>query len=298
MKTILSLIITLLGTSSAYAQSLPLIKDDLVNKYMKNGYANEHFLSIGTEDKKHLKQGTWKDYEVIEDFEYAEVDGYPNQTFARFLLYGEGEFVDNKREGLWKFYAIQDQTFQKILQKEVSFVHGEKTGHYKYFYPSGNISVEGEYANNQYEGETKIYYEDGNLYGSIFFSQDLKTGHHHYYHHNGKLKMEHSFVNDVQDGFYQSFYSNGNVKESCAYSNGQQNGSYKYYYENGVLWTEKEYKDGLLMNVIGSYDNSGKERNKGSLKNGNGTVNHYTEEGKLYLVYTFKKGKMVKQENK
>lgn len=79
---------------------------------------------------------------------------------------------------------------------------------------------------------------------------------------------------------------------------GTENSIYKYYYENGQLWIEMEYKNGLLMNVIGSYDNMGNPREKGTIKDENGTVIYYTEDGKIYSVETFKDGKKIKEENK
>jgi len=269
-----------------------------MDDYMKTGYSDKHFQPKGKEDKNKLRQGQWKDYEVINDFEYVSINGKPKQIFGRFLLYGEGEYVDGKREGSWKFYVLEDKTFRKILQQEVAFVKGEKVGLYKYFFPSGNIGVEGKYLSNKLEGEVKSYYEDGKLYGTRFYNNGLKTGKHTYLHPNGKLKLEHSFVNDTLEGLYQTFYPNGNIQESFNYLNGKENGIYKYYYENGQIWIEKEYKNGLLINVNGSYDNQGNNRDVGTIKDGNGTVNFYTEDGKVYLIQTYKDGMKINEENK
>jgi antitoxin component YwqK of YwqJK toxin-antitoxin module len=80
------------------------------------------------------------------------------------------------------------------------------------------------------------------------------------------------------------------------YKMGESDGTYKYYYENGQLWVEKEYKNGLLMNVIGNFDPKGNHRDKGTIKDGNGTVNYYTEEGKVYSRQTFQEGKKIMEE--
>jgi antitoxin component YwqK of YwqJK toxin-antitoxin module len=298
MKTVLTIIFTICLTVAAYCQQLIFVKDSIMDNYMKSGYSDKHFRPKGKEDNNKLRQGQWKDFEVINDFEYVSLNEKPKQIFGHFLLYGEGEFIDGKREGSWKFYVLEDKTFKKILQQEVSFIKGEKVETFKYFFPGGKIGVEGKYVSNKMEGVVKSYYENGKLYGTRFYSNGLKTRRHTYLHPNGKLELEHNFVNDTLDGLYQTFYANENVKESFVYLNGKENGIYKYYYENGYLWIEKEYKNGLLINVIGSYNNLGNSRDKGTIKDGNGTVNYYTEEGKIYSVQTFKDGKKISEEKK
>ena len=52
------------------------------------------------------------------------------------------------------------------------------------------------------------------------------------------------------------------------------------------------------MNVNGSYDSNGNSRDYGSIRNGNGTINYYTEEGRIYNTQTFENGLKVKEEEK
>jgi len=265
---------------------------------MKSGYSDKHFQPKGKEDKSKRRQGQWRDYEVVNDFAYVSINGKPKQIFGHFLLYGEGEFVDGKREGLWKTYVIEDKTFKKILQQEVSFIRGEKFGSFKYFFPSGRLGIEGKYVSGQLEGVIESYYESGKLYGTRHYTNGLKVGRHTYLHPNGKLELEHTFTNDTLDGLYQRFYPDGSIQESFNYVNGKENGVYKYFYQNGQLWIEKEYNMGLLMNVKGSYDNQGNLREIGTIKDGNGTVNYYTEDGKIYTVQTFKDGVKIKEDSR
>jgi antitoxin component YwqK of YwqJK toxin-antitoxin module len=218
--------------------------------------------------------------------------------FGHYLLYGEGEFVNGKREKTWKLYVLEDKTFKKILQQELHYVNGEKEGAFNYFFPSGAIGTEGKYAANYLEGELKSYYEDGKQYGIRHYKHGLRVGKHTYVFPNGKLEAELNFVKDTLNGLYQVNYENGNTKEIFTYSMGMATGNYKYYYENGQLWVEKEYKEGLLLNVKGNFDQKGNERDKGTLLDGNGTVVFYTEEGKVYSEETYKNGKKINEVNK
>ena len=77
---------------------------------------------------------------------------------------------------------------------------------------------------------------------------------------------------------------------------GVYEGIYRYYYENGQLWVEKEYRNERLWNIAGSYDSKGKSKDTGTLKDGNGTVLFYTEEGKIYLIQTLQNGHVMKEE--
>lgn len=296
MKITLTLVFTICMTISSYSQDIIFVKDSIMDNYMKSGYSNKHFMPKGKEDKNNLRQGSWKDYEVINDFMYVSKNGMPTQIFGYYLLYQEGKYIDGKREGIWKFYALEDKTFKKILQQEVNFVNGEKVGDFKYYYPSGKLGIEGKYLSNQLEGEVTSFYENGKLYGKRLYTNGLRVGTHTYLYPNGKLELELSFINDTLDGLYQTFYPNGNIQESFSYMKGKENGLYKYYYENGQLWIEKEYKNGLLININGSFDSQGNRREFGTIKDGNGTVIYYTEDGKIYNIQTFKDGIKIKEE--
>lgn len=65
---------------------------------------------------------------------------------------------------------------------------------------------------------------------------------------------------------------------------GVVDGIYKYYYENGQFWIEKEYKDGLFMNVMCNFDEFGKLRDFGILKDGNGMIKYYIRIGEIYNI--------------
>lgn len=297
MKNAYTLFITLSITLSSYCQNITFVKDSIMDDYMKSGYSNKHFMPKGKEDKNNLKQGNWKDYEVVNDFMYISFNGIPKQIFGYFLLYQEGKYVDGKREGIWKFYVLEDKTFKRILQQELTYVNGEKNGNYKYFFPSGKLGAEGKYSSNTFNGEFITHYENGELYGKGQFSKGLKVDKHTYYYQNGKIKFEQNFINDTLNGQAQSFYPNGNLKESLSYNKGESNDIYKYYYENGQLWIEKEFNNGLLLNVKASFDSKGNPREIGNIKDGNGTVNYYTEDGKIYSIHTFKDGVKVSEED-
>lgn len=293
IKAILALTLTVSITISSLGQKIVFIKDSIMNDYMLSGFSNEHFIPDGKTDKAGLRQGKWKDFEVIQDFVYLSSENGPIQEFGQFLLFGEGKFIDGKREGKWKFYVLEDKSFKKYPCKVLNYKDGLPQGEFKYLFPSGKTGIKGTMLDGKYEGTVTSYYNNGKLYGTRYYTNNLKTGKHTYFYQNGQLKLEHSFRNDTLNGQYKAFYQNGNIEEEFTYLMGKEDGVYKYYHSNGQLWVERFYENGLLMNINGSYDKDGKSKDVGSLKDGNGTVKFYTSDGKLYAIYTYKKGILV-----
>jgi len=296
MKKTIFILIATCCFSSLNAQDIVFLKDSVMSQYMEDGYANKHFMPKGEEDGKKLRQGAWKDYEVVSDFTMITKNGEPEQEFGYFLIYGEGNFVDGKRDGKWKLYVLEDKTFRKYLKQEVVYVKGEKEGNFTYYFPNGKPAIVGNYQNDAFEGKTTWYYENGKQYGTLHYKKDSREGNGTFRYQSGNIKDDLNFLSDSLTGTCINYYENGKIMQIADYTFNQLNGTYKYYYENGQLWIEKEYKNGLLMNVIGSYDDKGNKRDYGTIKDGNGTVKYYTEEGKVYNIQTFKFGVLINEE--
>ncbi len=100
--------------------------------------------------------------------------------------------------------------------------------------------------------------------------------------------------NEERSGTWKTFYENGKVESIANFARDTLNGDFKYLYDNGQLWTEEVYKHGNLMEVICNYNNKGKRNDPGTLKNGNGTVNIFDENGKLTETHYFANGQETK----
>lgn len=286
-----------LFTINLFSQNLIFVQDDIMNGYMESGYATKNFIPTGKVDNNQVRQGFWKDYEVMTDVVFVIENGKPKEIFGKFLMYAEGKFIDGKRNGKWDLYVIEDKTFKKILNQQVIFNNGVLENSFKYFYSNKNIACEGNYLNNQLEGIANSYYDDGKLYGTRFYKNGLRVGSHKYLYHDGKIELELNFLNGIKNGLYQTNYPNGKTNEKFYYKMGKEDGVYQYYYENGQLWIEKTYNNGLLLNVTGNYDSHGNERDKGTLKDGNGTVKYYDKNGAVYTIVTFKEGLKISEQN-
>lgn len=282
-------------TIAIYSQVPVLIKDSIMNNYMENGFATKNFQPKGKTDSNNLKQGFWEDYKVEEDFEVVAVDGAPKLYGGVYLIYGEGNYTNNIRTGKWKFFVIEDKSFKKILQQEASYKDGYRNGSFTYYFPTGTKAIMGTYSIDAVDGECKNFYENGALFALRNYAMGLANGKQYFYFPNGLMKIENDVTDGKSNGAYKLFYANGRLMESINYKTGIEDGIYQYYYDNGQLWIEKEYNMGQLQNVTAIFAKNGKKRDKGTLSNGNGTVNYYTEEGKIYNTVTYKDGVVVNE---
>lgn len=298
MKKQMLLVLMTLLTTISFSQRLLLVRDSAMNAYMKSGFATKNFRPEGATNERGLRHGAWKDYEAIEGESYEEEDGKPLRVSSVYLFYGEGEFVNGKRNGDWKIYVIEDKSFRKILSQTLSYKEGVSQGPFTYYYLDGKPAFQGTYKAGKIEGAANLLYPDGQVFGKQLFHDDKKEGRLQYYYPDGKLNFIVDYKGGDREGLFESYYPDGKLQETFHCVKDSADGTYRYYYPSGQLWTETQYKRGKLMNITGTYDPKGKPRDKGTLKDGNGTINYYTEEGKVYTVATFKDGEKIKNEDR
>ncbi len=120
------------------------------------------------------EENDYKDDEIISKKTYHD-NGRPNQTWhlvkdqlhGKYLSFNsdgekqvEGNYTYGLRDGVWKYYH-QDK--DNLLQREVTYVGGNKEGVFKSYYRSGKVASEGFYKNDQMDGLWKYYTEGGKL---------------------------------------------------------------------------------------------------------------------------------------
>ena len=104
----------------------------------------------------------------------------------------------------------------------------------------------------------------------------------------GVVGIVHGTINGKAGGF-GAITPSKYIIETIAMAPGF-NGIKIYEYSNGKLWSEREYKNGRPWNIISNYDHNGNPHEKGSLKEGNGTIYLYDESGSLIQIRYYKNG--------
>ena len=103
--------------------------------------------------------------------------------------------------------------------------------------------------------------------------------------------IERTFNEGLQNGEWKYYDKNGQLVNIGNFVNGKQNGKCEDYFNNEQLSAVNIWDMGKLMNVVSCFDGRGNNLEKGTLKDGNGTVKRYNFGGKLLEEYEVVDGK-------
>lgn len=211
---------------------------------------------------------------------------------AKVLLCFEGESRNNKREGVFNVYLIDSLDYDKRYKIwEQTFVNDKLTGLWNVYTLKGTLTSFQTYRNDSLNGIARNLWIDGK---TIMDETEYFNGSANFtirnFHKNGKIQAEIPHLNNKITGLGKKFYENGTLQESAHFENGAFNGTRKYYYPNGQLWIEQVYKQGKSWTVVANYTEDGKKRNAGTLKNGNGTIIFYNEDGSIRETISYING--------
>ncbi len=158
-------------------------------------------------DEDGLRQGYWQLIGAI-----AKEEG-----FRKDQVVEEGEYLDNRREGLWKkYYPTGD------LRSEITYSENHPFGYYKTYYPNGNPEEEGYWKGNRNTGEFKRFHDNGKIAQDFNFnSRGKRDGIQKYFYDTGKPQLTVEVENGIAHGTYLSYYPDGKKKEEKRITNGE-----------------------------------------------------------------------------
>ena len=178
---------------------------------------------------------------------YTGLVFYTDKNDRVFL---EGELINGKRVGIWKFWSQN----QNKIEGRVGYLPLNYSGNHFVFHEDGKtvkniFSIEndgiqrvihGPSVNNNYEGREEVTYVDGLKHGSSIL-----------YYHIGELKgsrVERNYVNGILQGPSVVYIDSGKNKgdrEERNYVDGSVQGPSIYYFSSGDR-EEKTYVNGLV----------------------------------------------------
>jgi antitoxin component YwqK of YwqJK toxin-antitoxin module len=210
----------------------------------------QNISDINKTDQQGRKQGPWvkKDPSGIVLYEGTFKDGHPVGEFKRYysdktllsvLIYSsdgrtaeatmlypnsfiasKGKYIDQKKEGLWKFYSSSVNGF--LLNEELYKGNLRNGLSIKYF-PDSTVAEKTNYLNDKKEGEWIQYYPGGKLFLKSYYSRDLLNGKFEVWYENGKNQFSGSYKNNMRDGKWFIYNKDGSVKYELNYVNGMTN---------------------------------------------------------------------------
>ncbi len=250
--------------------------------------------------------------------------------FAEGELTEEGDYLDNKKIGIWtKYYPGGTK------KHELTFTNNQPNGYAKFYYKDGLLQEEGMWKDNKWVGEYRYYHENGNLfYNWVYNAAGKREGTQQYFHENGNLMIEGSWKEGSESGLLKEYYENGSVKAEKTFATGKIEGATVKNYEQSKQFDDNAPKAKKLaesikqqhqvkttasiatsianvkeekaanVGMIGdgqktTYNKFGKPLLSGVFRNSmliDGKENVYAEDGTYLKTYIVKEGKRVSEE--
>ena len=163
---------------------------------------------------------------------------YPNSK----ILKSEGNEIDGKMEGEWKFYR-EDGT----LESKGTYKDGNPDGHFYYYHENGQESANGVYKGEKREGDWIWHFDNGGLNQHGSYIDGKLQGPYNWFHQTGEPSTVGAFKNGERDGYWEWTNVEGAITYQMNYDEGKRIKFERSFTQDGKqLLLEKHYEDGTL----------------------------------------------------
>lgn len=212
-----------------------------------------------------------------------------NQFDDQGNLISTGSFLNNIPVGVHRKYT-GDRTKVKVEEYDNSGQvmsagltddKGTKEEYWKFFYPGGQVRLEGSYKNDKRTGVWKFYFPDGKLEQTGTYLNGLEDGLWTWYFHSGDIRREENYLRGKEDGSSVEYDESGNIIAKGEFIEGQEEG--EWYYQSGDQIEKGSYKGGLKDGIWRQYYADNTLKFEGGFVQGNpdGKHKYYYENGKI-----------------
>ena len=191
------------------------IKDGPWKEYYPNGALK----SVGTYDIG-KRIGAWKFYypnEQLEQIGSYNKDGKADGAWTWYYATGDLLREETYFNGMIDGFSIEYDEYGAVIA-EGEYLEDEKEGKWNFNY--GDHKSEGEYSIGMRHGKWKSYYSDGVLNFEGEFIDDNPNGNHTWYWPNGLKKTEGKYIMGLKDGDWNKYNYDGTPFITISYKNG------------------------------------------------------------------------------
>ena len=225
-----------------------------------------------------------------------------NQYDSLGNVVASGSFLNNIPVGTHRKYT-ENRTKVKIeeynnsgqvVSAGVTNEKGVKEELWKFFYPGGQIRLEGSYKNDKRTGVWKFYYPDGKLEQTGSYLGGMEDGLWTWYYANGSLRREENYLRGKEDGLSTEYDEYGIVIAKGEYIDGLEEGSWSY--QTGGITEAGSYKAGLKDGIWKEFYAEGILKFEGGFVQGSANGKHklYYENGKIKEEQNYRMGQKDK----
>jgi antitoxin component YwqK of YwqJK toxin-antitoxin module len=158
--------------------------------------------------------------------------------------HSEGNFKDDKRDGVWKYYHPNGQ-----VAKEVNYVDGKLDGQWTQFNEDGSKEVDVSYKSGARDGMWTFYSKPEKdkkqtIVMTQNFSKGILSGQMIQYYPNGQKAYESTLKAGHLEGMETRWYPKGAKRSETNYRKGVPDGTVTIWDESGKVVLQREYRDG------------------------------------------------------
>ncbi|MBN1252973.1 MAG: toxin-antitoxin system YwqK family antitoxin [Bacteroidales bacterium] len=210
---------------------------------------------------------------------------YTNETKK---IEKEGNFVNNKKHGIWKSYYLNGN-----LKSEITYINNRPNGYAKIYYETGKLSEEGIWQGTKWVGKYNFYHENGEkAYEWSFNEKGKRSGIQKYYYPSGKLRIEGDWREGKENGVIKEYDEKGSLKSEKFFAAGQFNEkSSKFYAEKKV--SVDEIPDDTNATISKEHIDNENNENSYEVFDGNGNHKLYNAFKKIDREGEFRNGKLI-----
>lgn len=247
-------------------------------------------------------------------------DGEYMLFFSNGKLRQKGKRKNKKEVDTSYYYDLDGKVISKlVMMADSSVKEFMPDGKYKSYFPTCEISGEGEIQNNRATGQRIEYYKNGKIKARAMIKGDTVLSLNYYesgaaadsalhvrqvpeglvkiWYPNGTLKSSVRFVNGLKQGAGNAYYETGKQALECFYVDGREEGKYTEWYENAQMKTQCNFAQGKKKGKYLSWYTNGILEMDLNMKEGekDGKQLYYYESGKIRAEREYKEGAKVGQ---
>jgi antitoxin component YwqK of YwqJK toxin-antitoxin module len=177
-------------------------------------------------------------------------------------------------------------------------VNGREQGLFHYRYDTMATGRFDRVYDNGRQLETIYYHRNGNVASRGLLIDYNPHGIFRSYNEAGIVVLERTYKLGVLEGPSHYFYDDGKRMMTETFVKGQSNGKRIRYHRNGQIAGEVLIRDDKPWTALSCFDLQGKEKKKGTLKNGTGSLKLYNDAGQLIAIEFYQDGDLLETQQR
>ncbi len=195
---------------------------------------------------------------TINDVVNFYADGKTVNSKGRYVGKKVGKTWERQKQGLWEFFDTEGRLIRFENYKD-NLLNGES----KVFYANGQVSHEMSYLNDKLNGPFTEYTVEGKISKKGNYKNGIYDGSIVVNYDSGKKKEEGKFVNGMREGSW-NFYLETGLPELTIWFKADKiekkhyaNGTFQTFYDSGIPQSEYTYKNYLKEGAFAEYYDKG-----------------------------------------